>query len=217
MRAGYSIRRATADDSVAVFDIRRAPDVRAVSGNTEDFDIVTHDKWFAEMLADPFREMWALHTVARPDRLLGYIRLDALPGCACVISIALCAPARGQGLAAPFIQAALDATELPVRMVTAHIRPENTASLRAFERAGFVATYKDHSGMWVYQHVLAPPVTILDQIEAVRARNNTTWMDVLRLAWKHAPDETAVLLRSIHAADSEISDLVAKLTEGRGQ
>lgn len=215
MKEGYAIRRAESADCGAVFRIRNDKSVRAMSGGTDALSRSRHDTWFTAMLADSHRETWVLHPTRDARQVLGYARLDALPGCACVISIALCAPVRGQGLATPFIQAALDATELPVRMVTAQIRPENAASLRAFGRAGFVATHKDHSGMWQYQRVLARPRTVIDQIEAVRARNNTTWMDVLRLAWEHAPDETAQLLKSIHAADSEISALVAKLTEGR--
>ena len=30
---------------------------------------------------------------------------------------------------------------------------------------------------------------IIDEIEKVRTRNNVNWMDVLRLAFKHSPEE----------------------------
>ena len=36
---------------------------------------------------------------------------------------------------------------------------------------------------------------IIDQIEKVRSRNNVNWMDVLRLAFKYAPDEARALMK----------------------
>ena len=38
---------------------------------------------------------------------------------------------------------------------------------------------------------------IIDEIEKVRTRNNVNWMDVLRLAFKNAPDEAKKLMKKI--------------------
>jgi hypothetical protein len=54
---------------------------------------------------------------------------------------------------------------------------------------------------------------IIDQIEAVRRKNNKNWMDLLRLAFKHAPEEAAAIVADIYREDKEISDLAAKLVE----
>ncbi|RVV98975.1 hypothetical protein EKE94_08830 [Mesobaculum littorinae] len=54
---------------------------------------------------------------------------------------------------------------------------------------------------------------IIDEIEAVRTRNNHNWMDILRLAFRHAPDEAAGILAEIYKEDKAISDLAKKLTE----
>ncbi|KKL06861.1 hypothetical protein LCGC14_2591820 [marine sediment metagenome] len=54
---------------------------------------------------------------------------------------------------------------------------------------------------------------IIDEIEGVRSRNNKNWMDILRLAFRHSPDEAAAILREIYKEDKAISDLAAKLTE----
>ncbi len=54
---------------------------------------------------------------------------------------------------------------------------------------------------------------IIDQIEAVRSKNNKNWMDLLRLAFKHAPEEAAEIMAGIYRDDSQISALVAKLTK----
>lgn len=53
---------------------------------------------------------------------------------------------------------------------------------------------------------------VIDQIEKVRKKNNRNWMDVLRVAFKHAPKETAKIMANIYRDDSTISRLAKKLT-----
>ena len=48
---------------------------------------------------------------------------------------------------------------------------------------------------------------IISKIEKVRSKNNVNWMDVLRVALKHAPDETIKLMRNINEKDKKISNL----------
>ena len=54
---------------------------------------------------------------------------------------------------------------------------------------------------------------IIDEIEKVRTRNNVNWMEVLRLAFTHAPQEAKKLMKKIDLEDNKISDLVKKLSE----
>ena len=48
---------------------------------------------------------------------------------------------------------------------------------------------------------------IINKIEKVRSKNNINWMNVLRVALKHAPDETIKLMKNINAKDKRISNL----------
>ena len=54
---------------------------------------------------------------------------------------------------------------------------------------------------------------IIDEVERVRTRNNVNWMDVLRLAFRHAPEEARVLMKKINEEDGQISKLLSKLGE----
>ena len=54
---------------------------------------------------------------------------------------------------------------------------------------------------------------IIDEIEKVRTRNNVNWMDVLRLAFTHAPEESKNLMQKINTADDEISKLLKRLLD----
>lgn len=53
---------------------------------------------------------------------------------------------------------------------------------------------------------------VIDEVERVRMRNNVNWMDVLRLAFRHAPDEARVLMKKINEEDGEISELLKRLS-----
>lgn len=57
--------------------------------------------------------------------------------------------------------------------------------------------------------------TIVDKIQEIRAKNNKNWMDLLRLALKHAPEEAKIILARINEYDQEISKLVRQLGDSR--
>jgi len=54
---------------------------------------------------------------------------------------------------------------------------------------------------------------IIDEVERVRTRNNVNWMDVLRLAFRHAPGEARGLMKKINQEDDRISALLKQLAE----
>ncbi len=52
---------------------------------------------------------------------------------------------------------------------------------------------------------------LIDQVESIRSKNNSNWMDILRLAFKHAPKESAEIMSQINNKDKRISNLLSKL------
>jgi hypothetical protein len=54
---------------------------------------------------------------------------------------------------------------------------------------------------------------IIDEVEKVRSENNMNWMDILRLAFTHAPKEAKELMKKIDHEDNRISELVKKLSK----
>lgn len=53
---------------------------------------------------------------------------------------------------------------------------------------------------------------IIDEIEKIRGRNNVNWMDILRLAFKYAPDEAREIMSKINSDDGDISKLLKQLS-----
>ena len=52
---------------------------------------------------------------------------------------------------------------------------------------------------------------VINNIEKIRSKNNKNWMNLLRLAFKHAPTEASKIIKKINQYDKKISLLLKKL------
>lgn len=141
---GY--RPARLEDSALVLGWRNDPDVRAASRGQDPVGADEHAQWLGRVLADPDRTLLVVQEGGVP---VGSLRFDRHDGQA-EISVAIAAQRRGYGIGA---QAVREGTELllaaypDIREIFAEVRQENTASLSAFERAGYRPVTRELSGM----------------------------------------------------------------------
>nr|MBT6354947.1 hypothetical protein [Pelagibacteraceae bacterium] len=56
---------------------------------------------------------------------------------------------------------------------------------------------------------------IINKIEKVRSKNNINWMNILRLAFKYAPEEAREIVSKINSDDQRIGELLKKLSENK--
>ena len=54
---------------------------------------------------------------------------------------------------------------------------------------------------------------LINSIQKIRSKNNKYWMDLLRLAFKHAPKKATIIVKKINSHDKKISHLLKKLEE----
>ena len=54
---------------------------------------------------------------------------------------------------------------------------------------------------------------IIGTIQKIRAKNNKNWMDLMRLAFKHAPKKSSKVMKRINSADKKMSLELKKLYE----
>ena len=54
-------------------------------------------------------------------------------------------------------------------------------------------------------------LAIIKQIEKVRSKNNKNWMDLYRLAFAVAPNESVKIIKKILSRDKSVSKLAEKL------
>lgn len=56
-------------------------------------------------------------------------------------------------------------------------------------------------------------LSLIDKVQGIRSKNNTNWMDILRIALKYSPEETKKILKNINEKDQNISKLLKSLSE----
>tara|TARA_X000000368_G_C22719974_1_gene574894 strand:- start:283 stop:471 length:189 start_codon:yes stop_codon:yes gene_type:complete len=54
---------------------------------------------------------------------------------------------------------------------------------------------------------------LIRQITNARKKNNTNWMNLLRISIKYAPNQSKKILKNINKQDKKISQLLRKITK----
>jgi len=132
----FRLRRGHADDIRLLWEWANDPEVRTASFSSAPIPWETHVRWFGEK----FGEGKSLFLIAEDEEGVpfGQVRFD-LNGGDAELSISVARGKRGLGLAVPLIDAAVREMLMDDRCgrVHAFVKPENAASAKAFERAGF--------------------------------------------------------------------------------
>ena len=137
-RPAFQLRAVQAADSDLLLTWTNDPAVRHASFSPDPVSRATHEAWLRARLMDP----QALLLLAEDDVTrapLGLIRFQ-LADEAATLSYQLAPEWRGQGLAALLLRAGTEAVTTHfagLRRLRGHVRADNLASVRAFERAGF--------------------------------------------------------------------------------
>ena len=129
------LRPATADDCRRVWDWANDLSVRAISFTSDPIPWEQHVAWFTRKLGDANTRLWIAE---QEGGFVGQVRFD-LDGSTATISVSLDATRRGKNLGALLIWSACQKLfrESAVETIHALIKPDNAASIRAFEKAGF--------------------------------------------------------------------------------
>ena len=133
------LRHANPDDRRMLWEWANDADVRAASFSTAAIPWDAHVQWFSNKLEDKT----SLIFVAEDEHgtPIGQIRFN-MNGREAEVNISLAKEQRGRGFAVPAIEAAVRAlfAEAGCDVVHAFVKPENIASTKAFQKAGFVLT-----------------------------------------------------------------------------
>ncbi len=140
-----SLRPAGMQDARLLLEWRNDRDTRRWSRSAEEITPEEHSQWFRETLAEGSTQLWVAEHEERP---VGQVRIGPERGGIAEVHVAIAPAARGRGLGgAVLVQAAAQALAEPrIRLLHAGVKPENAASLRAFERAGFERAGHDTEG-----------------------------------------------------------------------
>ena len=129
------LRPATQDDSADLLRWRNDPATREASVQQGEVSLADHVAWLEKALVSKDR---LLFVGWRENQRLGQVRLDSRGQGAWEVSITVAPEQRGRGLAAAMLRAGeAAAKKVGATLLTARIRQANTASLKAFKRAGY--------------------------------------------------------------------------------
>lgn len=130
------LRPATLADEPLLLAWVNDPAVRASAFRGARVGAEEHARWLRERLEDPCSVLLIGEDLG--GQPVGQVRFD-LHGEEAEIDVSIDRARRGRHLGAALIRAAVEelARRRRVRIVHAHIRPENHASIRAFQGAGF--------------------------------------------------------------------------------
>ena len=201
------IRQATMDDADNLLEWRNDPDTIRYSTSNAGVSRDDHIAWLERKLVSK-ETMILIGCDSASGEELGVVRFDAHDENFWIVSINLSPAWRGKKMSSPLLdEAVIFFGKIHTAIVTAYVKQDNIASRRCFERSGF-ARYEENDVEVTYMN----KVLIINEIEAVRSRNNVNWMNLMRLAFRVAPHEAEEIFKNVNKDDGTIATLLNRLT-----
>jgi RimJ/RimL family protein N-acetyltransferase len=130
-----SLRKVIKTDEILLFDWTNDPDVRKWSFNKNSITLDVHKIWFRQKFDDVNVLMWIFEVNSTPA---GLVRLEK-NNSEVVLNYLIASQSRGKGLASKMLKMAMNevGSHWQNIKVFAYTFPENIASIKSLERAGF--------------------------------------------------------------------------------
>jgi len=141
------LRRASLEDCDSVYRWRNAEETRRFIFDGEPIALEAHRDWYRRTLENPARVLLIGESGAKP---VGVLRYD-FSGEEALISVYLVPGGQGRGVGSQLIRCGsrwIREHQPQIKVIQAQIFPQNAASLRAFESAGYLEHHL------IYQEVL---------------------------------------------------------------
>lgn len=130
-----SFRDANYQDLMTYYNWTNDPEVRKYSYNSSPVSLESHTSWFQRKIQDP-NVLMLIYTNSM-NKIIGQVRIETTSG-ESIIGISIDKNHRGKGYASRIIEiTSVKFKELNKKPITAYIKVENIASIKAFEEAGY--------------------------------------------------------------------------------
>jgi RimJ/RimL family protein N-acetyltransferase len=132
-----NIRPATKADSKVLWEWANDQQTREASFNSQQITWKEHIEWFESKMHDANCHLYII--TDESSEPIGQIRYDLQTPDTAVVSISLARDMRNRGYGTKALIFSLRqfSKDVNVQQVIAYIKPQNTPSIRAFEKAGF--------------------------------------------------------------------------------
>ena len=199
------IRKCTFADWKFLLSLRNDKVTRENSLNSGLVNKSDHCSWLQQSLDNPCREIFIAEMEGESVAMIREDK-ESPQSNEIILSWAVSSSQRGKGIGTKILE-----TTVRDRVETFHaeIRDENIPSIRMAEKNGFAKLHSTSVGTSLYKK--KGFYEIISDIERVRSTNNVNWMNILRLAFKHAPTEAKQMMGKVNENDQEISRLLKEL------
>lgn len=149
-----TLRRAGSDDAALLLEWRNDPDAVRFSVTGRPVSREDHERWFATRRDDPQVHLWIAEEHGAP---VAQVRVDVDESTG-VVSVAVAPSHRGRGIGSEVLRAMAIciAEDERVHVLRALVHPDNTPSVRAFERAGFRLSEEREGEFSVFLRTVGP-------------------------------------------------------------
>jgi len=122
-------------DMISVYTLSNSKSVRQNSFNPEPIELESHKKWFETKLRD---ENTIMLKAVLGENFAGQARLE-INGDTALVGVSIDEEFRGKGIASKLLREIIEIAEnRGVKVIEAFIKLENQASIKLFEKAGFI-------------------------------------------------------------------------------
>lgn len=199
---------ATKKDLLFFFNLRNKNYINSVSLDKSAINLDDHKKWFAYQINSKNR----LYVIKKKNKKIGYLRLNYISKNLFEVSIAIIREFQKKNIGTFALQ--LVERKNPEKSFQAKVLNKNINSVNFFKKNNYkVFKRRKKYIIMVKKNEIQKKLKIINQIQSVRSKNNINWMDILKVAFKHAPNESSKILRKIFEEDKRITKLTKKLTK----
>ena len=139
------VRRASTEDAERIWEIRNHSKSRVESLNTAEILLADHMSWFSRKYLENKESFCFVMEIS--ERVVGYCRLDSDDN-NYIVSIAMDPNYHGQGFGTILLSESLRQLNSD-KTILATVKKDNPASLRIFEKNGFIPVTADATSIYL--------------------------------------------------------------------
>ena len=204
------IKKATKKNIQFILKVRNQNISRKFSTDKKKIPYLEHYKWFKQ---NHLRKDFFLYIILVKKKQVGYVRVQKIEF-KNFVSIAVLKNWQNFGIAKLALRYVEIEVQKNIRSIYANVNRYNKNSISLFRGLNY-KIYKIEKDKIFKKKELNKfnYLKLIQKIEKIRKKNNSNWMDILKIAFKYAPNETAKTMAQIYKEDSNISKLTKKLSK----
>lgn len=194
-----------------LYHLRNDNKTRGFSLNNKKIKLIDHEEGLRKIEQKNIYKIFIVLSENQKE-VIGYVRFKSIKKYS-EVSIAIYRKFRNKGLSKKILLSSERKIKTNFFFAKVHFR--NLKSVALFKSANYKITKKEGKFITMKKNINKDKnnyFKIIQQIENVRKKNNSNWMDILRVAFRDSPKETAKIMSQIYKEDSKINKLSKKLS-----